>query len=114
MLLAQLLTLCAPASSNTVWSVPLVKPGGSLTAVAVIVNVCAALVSLPPLAVPPLSCATMVTVAVPLALAAVWYVSAPVEPLIVGTVVKNLALVLYTELEYVIDWITNDPVWLAS
>src|SRR5438309_2028079 len=32
-----------------------VRTGGSLTAVTVIVNVCAALVSTPPLAVPPLS-----------------------------------------------------------
>ena len=67
---AQPATVCAPASSSTVWSAPFVKLGASLTAVTVIVKVCAALVSTPPLAVPPLSCSVTVTVAVPLALAA--------------------------------------------
>src|SRR5829696_3473897 len=42
--------------------------GGSLTAFTVIVNVCSAEVSCPPLAVPPLSFSTTVIVAVPLAL----------------------------------------------
>ena len=47
------------------------KLGASLTGVTVMVNVCAALVSTPPLAVPPLSCGKLtVTVAVPLASAA--------------------------------------------
>src|SRR3954469_7395522 len=44
----------------------------------VIVNVCAALVSTPPLAVPPLSCAVTVTVADPVAPAADVKVSVPV------------------------------------
>src|SRR5438874_1776508 len=71
MAVAQLGTLWAGASSRTVWSAPLVKLGASLTAVAVMVNVCGALVSTSPgLAVPPLSMATMVTVAMPLALGA--------------------------------------------
>ena len=48
-------TVCAPASSSTVWFAPFVKLGASLTGVTVIVKVCAALVSTPPLAVPPLS-----------------------------------------------------------
>src|SRR5262249_61271084 len=55
MLVAQLLTVCAPPSSRMFWSAPLVKLGGSFTAVAVIVNVCEALVSWPPLARRPLS-----------------------------------------------------------
>ena len=46
------------------------KLGASLTAVTVIVKVCVALVSTPPLAVPPSSVIVTVTVAVPLALAA--------------------------------------------
>src|SRR5438309_1089272 len=61
---------CAPASSRAVWSAPSAKEGASLTGVIVIVKVCAALVSTPPLAVPPLSLARTVTVAVPRALAA--------------------------------------------
>ncbi len=68
--MAQPATDCAPASSVTVWSAPLVKLGASFTAVTVIVNVCAALVSTPPLAVPPSSWILTVTVAEPLALAA--------------------------------------------
>src|SRR5437016_10252964 len=39
MLVAQLATDCAPASSRTVWSGPLVKLGGSLTGLTVIVAV---------------------------------------------------------------------------
>ena len=66
---AQLATLCAPASSLTVWSAPLVKLGASLTATTVMVKVCGAEVSTPPFAVPPSSCAVTVTVAVPFALA---------------------------------------------
>ena len=50
-----------------------------MTAVIVIVNVCGADVSTPPLAVPPSSCATTVTVAVPLAFGAEVYVSVPFE-----------------------------------
>ena len=52
---------------ETVWSAPLVKLGASFTAVTVIVNVCGALVSTPPFAVPPLSCSVTVIVAVPIA-----------------------------------------------
>ena len=37
---AQAVTVCAPASSATVWSAPLVKLGASLTPLTVIVNVC--------------------------------------------------------------------------
>ncbi len=53
------------------------KPGASLTPVIVIVNVCAALVSTPPLAVPPSSCTCTVTVAVPLRFAAGVKVNVP-------------------------------------
>ena len=48
----------------------MVKLGASLTAVTVMVKVWVALVSTPPLAVPPSSWMLTVTVAVPLALAA--------------------------------------------
>ena len=59
-------------------SAPLVNDGASLTAVTVIVKVCVALVSTPPLAVPPLSWIVTVTVAVPTAFAAGVKVSVPV------------------------------------
>src|SRR5436190_1781846 len=78
MLVVQLLTVCGPASSSVATSGPLVKLGGSLTAVIVMVKVCGALVSLPPLAVPPLSLATTVMVAEPLASAAPVKVNVPV------------------------------------
>ena len=58
---------CAPEFSKTVWLPPLVKEGGSLTAVTVIVNVAGALSSVEP---PPLSWAWSVIVATPLAFAA--------------------------------------------
>ena len=39
---AQPATVCAPASSKTVWFAPFVNDGASFTGVTVIVNVCAA------------------------------------------------------------------------
>src|SRR5262245_27317709 len=63
-------TVCAPASSSADWSAPAADAGASLTAVMVMVKVCAALVSAPPLAVPPSSRRARVMVALPLALAA--------------------------------------------
>ena len=62
---AQGLTVCAPASSLTVWSAPLVKLGAWFTGVMVMTKVCAAEVSTPPFAVPPLSDRVSVIVAVP-------------------------------------------------
>ena len=56
-----------PASSNTSWSAPFVKLGGSLTGVIVIVNICGALVSTPPFNTPPLSLSVTVTFATPFA-----------------------------------------------
>ena len=53
--------------------------GASLTGVTVIVNVCGALVSAPPFAVPPESFATTVTVADPFAFAAGVNVSVPFD-----------------------------------
>src|SRR5207248_2053535 len=94
MFVAQLAMDCAGSSSRTVWSAPLVKLGTSLTAVAVMMNVCGAEVSTPPLAVPPSSLATMVTVAVPLAFGASVYVSVPVTPSMAGSAEKNEAFVL--------------------
>src|SRR5712664_4686446 len=67
MLVAQPATVFAPESCGTVWSAPLVKLGASFTAVTLMVNVCAALVSTPPFAVPPSSCSCTVTVADPFA-----------------------------------------------
>src|SRR5438874_284814 len=90
MLVAQPATVCGPASSSTVWLAPLVKLGGSLTAVTAMVNVWTALVSTPPLAVPPLSCSRTVTVALPLALVAVVYVKAPVALMLGWTENKGL------------------------
>ena len=60
-------TLCAPASSATLWLAPMVSVGASLTALTVMVNSWAAEVSTPPLAVPPLSLTSTVTLATPLA-----------------------------------------------
>ena len=69
------------------------KLGASLTPVTVIVNDCGAEVSTPPSAVPPLSCATSVIVALPLAFAAVVKVSTPADET-AGAVLKSAALVL--------------------
>src|SRR5438105_11139973 len=74
MLVAQLEIDFKPQSSRTVWSAPLLKLGRSLTGVTVMVKVCAALVSTPPLAVPPSSRISTVTVAMHLALASGVYV----------------------------------------
>jgi len=63
-------TVWAPESSSVIWSAPTVKLGTSLTAGTLIVKVCTAEVSTPPLAVPPSSCSATETVALPLALAA--------------------------------------------
>ena len=52
MLVAQFAMDCAPAPSSTDGSAPLVKLGASFTAVTVMMNVCAALMSTPPFAVP--------------------------------------------------------------
>ena len=81
MLVAKAATVCAAESSITAWSgaAGRSKLGASFTAVTVIMNVCAALVSTPPLAVPPLSDTLNVIVAVPFALAAGVYVSTPFE-----------------------------------
>src|SRR5687767_13399059 len=68
--------------------------GASLTAVTVMRNVCGALVSLPPFAVPPLSFATMVISATPLALAAGMICNVP-EPNTDGEDEKRLGLVLF-------------------
>jgi hypothetical protein len=77
MAVAQPATVCAPESSRALWSAPFVKLGASLTGVTVMVKDCEALVSTPPPAVPPLSCAATLIVALPLALGAAVYVSVP-------------------------------------
>src|SRR5205814_2169231 len=59
--------LYAPESSSTVTSPPLVNDGASLTALTVMVKVCGAELSTPPLTVPPSSWRVTVTVALPLA-----------------------------------------------
>ena len=63
-------TVCGPLSTSTTWFGPPAKLGASFTSDTSIVNVCGALVSLPPSASPPSSTASTVTVAVPLASAA--------------------------------------------
>jgi hypothetical protein len=65
--IAKLATDAAPESSNTVWFglAGRLNDGAWFTAVTVIVNVCVALVSLPPFAVPPLSVRNTLTVADP-------------------------------------------------
>src|SRR5947207_8659330 len=80
-------------SSCTLTLPPLVNDGASLTAVTLIVNVCGADVSTPPFAVPPLSCATTVTVALPFAFAADVYVSVPLDETAGCTL--NSALLLF-------------------
>src|SRR4029077_10254479 len=85
----------APLPTVTDWSAPLVKAGTSFTAVTAMVKVCAALVSDPPLAMPPLSCRATVTVAVPFALAAVVYVNVPLAA-IAGCVANSALLLLVT------------------
>ena len=74
---AQSGTLCAAASSLTVWSAPLTKLGASFTAVTLMTKVCSALVSTPPFDMPPLSVSLTVIVADPLAFAAGVYVRVP-------------------------------------
>ena len=78
-------TNCAPASSATVSSAPLVKLGASLTGVSVIVKFCVAEVSKPPFAVPPLSWRRSVRLAEPFAFGAVVKLSAPVGDTAGGT-----------------------------
>src|SRR5438093_195054 len=82
------------------------KLGASFTALTVIVKKFGgADSSTPPLAVPPLSCATSVIVAVPLAFAVGVYVSVPVE-LIVGPAANRLGLLLPVMMKF--------TVWPAS
>ena len=71
-----------------------VTDGGLFTGVMLMKNVCAALVFTPPLAVPPLSCATTVIVAVPVVDPAV-NVSVPLL-LIAGCTVKSALLLFVT------------------
>jgi hypothetical protein len=63
-------TVCAPASSFTVWFAPAVNTGTSLTPLIVIVKFCAVEVSTPPFAVPPSSDSVTVIDATPLMFAA--------------------------------------------
>src|SRR5438270_836767 len=96
MAVAQPATVCGSEERRVGWLAPLVKLGASLTEVTVMVKVWAALVSTPPLAVPPLSCSWTVTVAVPLALAASVEVSVPLTAETVGCAEKSALLVLLT------------------
>ncbi|MPN60846.1 hypothetical protein SDC9_208579 [bioreactor metagenome] len=67
--------------------------GASLTVLTVMVKVCVADVSTPPLATPPLSFNVTLTVATPLALAAGVYVNLPV--LLIAGCAENKALLLF-------------------
>ena len=77
--------------------------GASFTGVTVIVKVCAALVATPPLAVPPESAATTVTVAVPLAFAAGVKVSVPLALIAGCTLKRALALFVTVKLTVCVD-----------
>src|SRR5438132_1662649 len=70
-------TLCAPLSSSTAWSGPFVNDGATLIGCTSLTNVCAADVSMPPFAVPPLSDSVSVIVAAPIVFVAGVYVSVP-------------------------------------
>ena len=87
----------AAVKVNVVSFVPLsaiaASVGASFTAVTVMVKVWAALVATPPIAVPPVSWAVIVTVAVPLAFAAGVKVSVPLA-LIAGWALKRALLLL--------------------
>src|SRR2546426_1026541 len=87
-------TVWPPASSFTVWFAPFVKLGALLMAFTLMVNVCAALVSTPPLATPPSSCTWTVTVADPFALAAGVKVSVPLAAMAGGTENSAVLVVL--------------------
>src|SRR5947209_1955547 len=93
MFVAQLASVWGPASSRTVGSAPRVKLGGSLTPLTLMLKVWPALVSTPPLAVPPLSFATTVIVAVPTASDARASDLVPVEE-IAGAVLNRPGFVL--------------------
>ena len=90
--MAQWAIFAAPESSSTVTSAPLVKLGGSLTPVTVILKVCTTDVSTPPLAVPPSSLSLTLTVATPKAFLAGVKVSVPVAGSIVGSSANNSGL----------------------
>ena len=87
-----LVTVKDPAVPTVkVVALALVSVGAWLT---LIVKICGAEVSLPPLAVPPLSFSTTVSVAVPLVCAAGVYVSTPVGAT-AGPAAKSPGLVLF-------------------
>src|SRR5262249_9296096 len=80
MFVAKCDTVCGPAVLIAVWSglAGRAKLRASVTGVAAVGKVCGALGSTPPLAVPPSSCATTVTIALPKASGAGVKVSLPV------------------------------------
>ncbi len=94
----KLATVCAPASSSTVWLglAVMVKEGASFTAFTVIVNCTCADVLLPPLAVPPSSLSVTVTVDDPLASTSGVKESVPSRGLIWGDWENRPLLVLDT------------------
>ncbi len=86
-------TVCNPAVFATLRLAMAASVGASFTAVTLIVKVCGALVSTPPKAVPPLSCATTVTVAEPFAFVAGVKVSVPLDAM--AGCVRNSALLSF-------------------
>src|SRR5437764_2055825 len=97
-------TTTLPASRCTNWLGPTAKVGGWLTAVMLMVNDFGALVSWPPLTVPPLSCAWTVTTAEPATFGASVKVSVP-EGLMAGCTANWAGLAAVT---------INVTVWPAS
>ena len=96
MAVANPVTVCAVSEPNgtTMRLVESVTVGGSFTGVMVRVKALVAR-SMPPLSVPPSSCATTVTIAVPFALAAGVKVSVPLE-FTVGSTAKSALLLVVT------------------
>ena len=99
----------------------MVSVGASFDAISVIINVCAALVATPPLAVPPVSWAITVTVAVPLAFAAGVKVSVP-PALMAGWALKR-ALVVFVTVKLTVcadssagpaEMLAAKPLWVCA
>ena len=82
------------------------KLGASFTLLTVRVKVTESLVSTPPLAVPPLSCAVIVTVALPLAFAAGVKVSTPLV-LTAGATLNRPGLLFPVTVTVVMLWLDS-------
>ena len=118
-----IVTASAPValSSEVVVSAMSEIVGASFAALSVMVKVCAAFVSTPPLAVPPLSWTVTVTVALPLAFAAGVKVSAPLAARAGWALKRALALFVRVKLNVWADssagpaeMLVAKPLWLCA